>query len=206
MRYIHLNPVRAKLVKRPENHEYSSHRTYLGLDRAGLVDSEPVLRHFGATKKRAVEVYTRFVEGNLGEKSKDDYYRASEGRMLGSEEFVEEIRHRTGEHRLKQQPLERTSIEDLLSAAERTSGLARQELCSKSKDRRTVAAKEAVIVVGREHGIRNRDLAEALGIDASAVTRRLEAARARGAESADLILLRKALLQSRKIESQQSQA
>src|SRR6266576_1141057 len=53
VRYIHLNPVRAKMLKRPEDFEYSGHRAYLGLDKTGLVDTEPVLRHFGATKKRA---------------------------------------------------------------------------------------------------------------------------------------------------------
>jgi len=34
---------------------------------------------FRRTKKRAVEVFTRFVEAGLGEKSQDDYYRAVEG-------------------------------------------------------------------------------------------------------------------------------
>jgi hypothetical protein len=55
VRYIHLNPARAKLVKRPERFEYSGHRAYLGLDFTGLVDTEPVLRYLGATKKRAVD-------------------------------------------------------------------------------------------------------------------------------------------------------
>jgi hypothetical protein len=85
------------MVKRPEDYEYSGHRAYLGLDRTGLVDAEPVLRHFGASKKRAVEVYMRFVDASLREKSKDDYYRASEGRLLGSEEFIGEIRHRVAD-------------------------------------------------------------------------------------------------------------
>ena len=91
VKYIHLNPVRARIVKRPERFEYSGHRAYLGLDRSRLVDAEAVLRHFGGTKKRAVEVYTRFVESSLGQPSQDDYYRAAEGRLLGSEEFLEEI-------------------------------------------------------------------------------------------------------------------
>lgn len=181
------------MVKRPEDFEYSGHRAYLGLDKTGLVDTEPVLRHFGATKKRAVEVYIKFVEASLSERSQEDYYRAVEGRLLGSDEFMKEIRHRVGEHRAKRQAFEQISIDDLLSAAERSSGLTRQELCSKSKNRRTVAVKEAVIMLGREQGIRNRELAEALGIDASAVTRRVDAARARGTESSDLIRLRKAL-------------
>jgi putative transposase len=191
VRYIHLNPVRAKMVKRPEQYEYSGHRAYVGMDKTGLVDAEPVLRHFGGTKKRAIEVYQRFVDAGLGERSQDEYYRASEGRLLGSDEFLEEIRHRIGEHRAARAQLERTSIEELLRAAERSSGLRREELCGKSKDRKTVAVRESVIVLGRERGMSNRELAEGLGIDGSAVTRRVEAARLRGKESVELKRLRK---------------
>jgi hypothetical protein len=86
-----------------------------------------VLRHFGGTKTRAVEVYRRFVDAGLGESSQDEYYRASEGRVLGSEEFLEEIRHRVGDPPRAERAFERTSIEDLLNAAERSSGLSRQE-------------------------------------------------------------------------------
>ena len=53
--------------------------------------------------------------------------------------------------------------------------------------------KEAVIVLGRENGITNRAVAEALGLGASAVTRRVEAARLRGAQGSDLVKLRKPL-------------
>ncbi len=193
VRYIHLNPVRAKMVKRPEDFEYSGHRAYLGLDRTGLVDTEPVLRHFGATKKRAVEVYTRFVETSLTEKSQEEYYRAAEGRLLGSGEFLKDIRHRVGDYKASRQEFDSASIEDLLSAAEQSSGLTLKELCSKSKNRKIVSVREAVIVVGREQGLTNKRLAEALGIDASAVTRRVEAARARAVERSELKKLRKAL-------------
>ena len=193
VRYIHLNPVRAKMARRPEDYEYNGHRAYIGRDSSGLVDTEPVLRHFGGTKARAVEMYQRFVAAGVGEPSQAEYYRASEGQLLGSDEFLKEIKHRVGDHRVAPKTTERTSIEDLLNAAAKSSGLSRQELCSKSKNRVTVAVKESVIVAGREHGITNRELSVALGIDASAVTRRVEAARARGADSPDLVRLRKAL-------------
>lgn len=181
------------MVKRPEKYQYSGHRAYLGLDTSGLVDAEPVLRHFGGTKKRALEVYTRFVEASLGEPSQDDYYRATEGRLLGGEEFLDEIRHRVGDHLLTRKPFESTSIEDLLKAAAKVSGLSGQEVCSRSKNRKTVAVRDAVIVIGRERGISNRELAEALRVDASAVTKRVEVARVRGSDTSEMRRLRKAL-------------
>ena len=193
VRYIHLNPVRAKMVKRPEEYEYSGHRAYIGVDKSGLVDTEPVLRHFGGNKKRAEEVYIQFVESGLGQQSQARFYQAIEGRLLGNEEFLNEVKHRIGDHRKSPTAPERIDVDDLLSAATRCSGLSRQELCSRSKNRRAVAVREAVIVIGRERGITNRQLAEALGLDASAVTRRVEAARSRQNESPDVIALRKAL-------------
>jgi len=193
VRYIHLNPVRARIVKRPEKYQYSGHRAYIGLDTSGLVDVEPVLRHFGGTKKRAIETYTRFVEASMGEPSQDDYYRATEGRLLGGEEFLDEIKHRVGDHLAARKAFESTTIEDLLKAAAKSSGLSAQEICSKSKNRKTVAVRDAVIVIGRERGISNRELAEALRMDPSAVTKRVEAARVRAPETSAMKAFRRAL-------------
>jgi REP element-mobilizing transposase RayT len=190
VRYIHLNPVRAKMVKRPERFQYSGHRAYIGLDQSGLVDTEPVLRYFGASKKQAVEVYTRFVESALGEPSQGQYYRAAEGRLLGAQDFIDQVKHRIGDHKSVNHAFERTSVEDLLNAAAKSTGLTQQELSSGSRNHRTVAAREAVIVIGRERGLTNRELANALGIDASAVTRRIDVARARAVESDELRRLR----------------
>ena len=71
--------------------------------------------------------------------------------------------------------------------------MSRQELCGKSKNRRTVAVRDAVIILGRERGLSNRELAEALGVDGSSVTKRVDAARLRGLESAELEQIRKGL-------------
>jgi len=78
-------------------------------------------------------------------------------------------------------------------AAAKASGLSRQELCSKSKNRVTVAVRDAVIILGRERGISNRELAEALGIDGSSVTKRVDVACVRGVKSVELKRLRKAV-------------
>ena len=196
------------MVKRPEDYEYSGHRAYLGSDKSGLVDVEPVLRHFGGTKRRAVEVYTRFVESEIGQPSQEDYYRASEGTATGKRGVCGRDTPSCGRTPAGAKgALDRIGIEELLRAGVRSSGLSVEELCSQSKAPRTVAVREAVIVVGRERGLSNRELATGLGIDPSAVTRRVDAARGRDSESGEVIRLRKELRSKDQDEQcQQSQA
>jgi len=59
-RYIHLNPVSSGLVKRPEDYQFSSYRTYLGLDKIKWVDPSMVLDQFSSIKQ-----YKEFVENNM---------------------------------------------------------------------------------------------------------------------------------------------
>jgi len=66
----------------------------------------------------------------------------------------------------------------ILKAAETIRGVGAKS-CN-TKTRKTVAVKEAVIVLGSQSEIRNRELAAALGIDPSAVISRIDAARTRG--------------------------
>ena len=56
-RYIHLNPVRAGLVSRPEDWRYSSCREFYDIDSEKFVHKEIVLSQFGNAKE-----YRKFVE------------------------------------------------------------------------------------------------------------------------------------------------
>ena len=66
-----------------------------------------------------------------------------------------------------------------VSATEREKQFPTHPLDQQLERRGTVAIEEAVIVLGRRNGIRGRDLAAALGVGPSAVTRRIDAARSR---------------------------
>jgi putative transposase len=56
-RYIHLNPVRAGLVRRPEDWEFSSYRDFIGLRMGTLPKAEIVLEQFSSP-----DGYRAFVE------------------------------------------------------------------------------------------------------------------------------------------------
>ena len=183
VRYIHLNPVRAKMVSNPSGYGYSSHRAYLGLDEPGLVDIEPVLRLFGATKKLARERYERFVSASIKRGHCEEYYPAEDQRILGSEGFVEETKRRVGEIRrgagaaVKQSST--PELASLVDAVAKASGLTQEEICGSGKSKRIVMAKEAVIIVGRDLGARNAGLAKVMGVDSSVVSRRFDSGRLR---------------------------
>ncbi|MGH9872940.1 MAG: transposase [Pyrinomonadaceae bacterium] len=81
VRYIHLNPVRAGMVNQPEDYEYSSHRAYLGLAPAGIVDVDPVLRHFGVRKDVAGASYRQFAAAGIEQGHCEGFYAAEEGRV-----------------------------------------------------------------------------------------------------------------------------
>jgi REP element-mobilizing transposase RayT len=63
-RYVHLNPVRARLVIRPIEYPWSSYAIYLGVMRNHLeiVEPERILALFGSTHKEQTESYSQFVE------------------------------------------------------------------------------------------------------------------------------------------------
>jgi REP element-mobilizing transposase RayT len=64
-RYIVLNPVRAGVCPRPEDHPWSSYRGLVGLEPPLFEESEWLLAQFGQTRERAIENYIAFVEDAL---------------------------------------------------------------------------------------------------------------------------------------------
>ncbi len=63
-RYIHLNPVRANIVSRPEDYNFSSYKMYIGYDKERFIKTEDILRYFINTKCKR-EFYKDFVESSI---------------------------------------------------------------------------------------------------------------------------------------------
>jgi putative transposase len=92
-RYIHLNPVRAKMVQRPEEWPWSS---YAGYQRARAerdwVSYERVLAEFGGEAREARRQYARFVRAGLDDPPRSPWATALGGLIVGSERFAMRIR------------------------------------------------------------------------------------------------------------------
>lgn len=90
VRYIHLNPVRAKMVERPEDYRWSSHINYLG-NAAGLVERDFVLQIFSRNMTEAVSAYKDFIADRISEGFRRDLYKTKEQIFLGEEDFVQRV-------------------------------------------------------------------------------------------------------------------
>lgn len=67
-RYIHLNPVKAKMVDRPIEYPWSSYRVFMG-EEEGLVDSTIILNYFLG---KSSALYQDYVEGSFKGKISED--------------------------------------------------------------------------------------------------------------------------------------
>lgn len=62
-RYIHLNPVRAKMVERPDEYRWSSYNMYIGKYKEKIIESDKILAYF--KKENCRDLYRAYVESAI---------------------------------------------------------------------------------------------------------------------------------------------
>ena len=123
VRYIHLNPLRAGLVKDLKelgSYAYSGHSGLLGKKKRDFQDRKYVLGYFGQTERQAKKEYLSFVSKGIDQGQKPELVGGgllrsvggwkglkdaresgqrvkSDERILGSSEFVERVLREAGE-------------------------------------------------------------------------------------------------------------
>jgi hypothetical protein len=92
-RYIHLNPVRAGIVDRPDQYRWSSYVHYTGSRKSPeWLERDFVLSYFGRRISAAQKEYRSFVGSLVGEEYESPLQDVAHSLFLGSRDFVEEIK------------------------------------------------------------------------------------------------------------------
>jgi REP element-mobilizing transposase RayT len=93
IRYVHLNPVRAGIVKNPESYRWCSHRAYLGLEELSWITQESILSKFDSHENTSRTCYEQFIKKGLDENLNDTILKTGshEGRLLGTDDFVQRV-------------------------------------------------------------------------------------------------------------------
>ena len=93
-RYVHLNPVRAKIVNKPEQYRWSSYPSYIGLaPEEEWIEYSWILSRYGKRRRRAGKGYHTFVESGLKEEQWDPTDETFGGLILGKEKFVDQVKN-----------------------------------------------------------------------------------------------------------------
>jgi len=88
-RYIHLNPIRAKMVKTPEEYEWSSYRFYIGETKPPKwLYRDFILGYFGNKVSIAQKGYHNFVSLLINEKYDSPLDEVVSSTLLGSPGFI----------------------------------------------------------------------------------------------------------------------
>jgi hypothetical protein len=100
-RYIHLNPVRARIVKKPEDYPYSSLSAYVFPRSQAMVSRDLIWSLIARERKNAPKRYREFVETALAQKSRSPFEEVYGGVILGGASFVREVLQRLNDQSLR---------------------------------------------------------------------------------------------------------
>ena len=196
VRYIHLNPVRSKMVSDPGEYVWSSHRDYLnsGTARAAaMVQSEWILNQFAPTLGQARSKYLAFVLEGVGSGHRDEFYDVKEQRFLGDAPFVDMINRRLDLDPPRTVKVDLSAIEAAVSLLYKYPV---EGLYSRTKEHRGSFARAVVAYLGQELGaIKLNDVARRYGRDQVTLSLGIKRLRERLAEESDLSASIAALMQ-----------
>lgn len=92
VRYIHLNPVRARMVADPGAYSWSGHNAYLGLADWPWLTTDVVLSQFATQRCTATERYSRFVCDAIQDGQREEFHvGCNDSRVIGDDAFLQGI-------------------------------------------------------------------------------------------------------------------
>jgi hypothetical protein len=192
--YIHLNPLRARLVKdltELAGYQWCGHRSALGRYPDDILERAALLSHFGESEKSSLAKYTLVMEEKAAAAVRPDFsgggqqrssisgsavLRAfpaeekalSDQRILGESDFVESVLKAAGEAAKKEN---RTRAE-IMEEVEKATGMARAAILRPSRERKPAHARAIYCCRCKDEcGSSGTELKRELGINQGAVSK-----------------------------------
>jgi REP element-mobilizing transposase RayT len=179
-RYIHLNPVQAKIVAHPADYQWSSYPAFIGIVKPPeWMETSWLLSQFGSKRKRAISNYRDFVEKVDIEGLENPTKDLSSGFILGTPDFVTWVKEtflssRSDENEIPQlrQLKSRPNLENIIEAVCSEFNCEQEAILQKGRKRNL--ARDVAIYLAREStGETGKRLGEYFGnISGAAITTR----------------------------------
>ena len=168
-RYIHLNPVRAKIVKKPSDYRWSSYNAYLKAKSDDCVDIDQVKQRL----TMRLSNYRSFVEGN--QDCPDPFKKVYAGFMLGSVKFIKEKLNRLQTDVESKDFAHKRAVENTIEPETIIQAVAEYykkepEVLFKAKKKPLLAKKVAVYLLKKMTALTNKDIGSKFDISHSGVS------------------------------------
>lgn len=180
-RYIHLNPVRAKMVNKPEEYPFSSYRSYIFAERDNLVYRDRIWGMISKKKADGANRYRTFVNRAVGLRSENVLKDVYGGMILGKASFIREILGRFKEEDLQKEEISNRRFlkiqyeeEAIVQAICRYFDITREQVVKSSRENaeNRNARNIGIYLIKKYTGMTNRQLGELFGgISYSAVAK-----------------------------------
>lgn len=171
IRYIHMNPVRAGLVRTPPQWKWSSHRTYMGRATTPLVHTSEIMSHFKKTGRVGFEAFIR--DRDAITLAQNQFYPGERFPALGGKTFLKELPHSKEPRRRKMlDGVKRLSIAQVSDQICAKRNMDSSELSSRLRNRVLSAVRSEVAYAAvRFCGISQSKVAEFFQMSPPGVTR-----------------------------------
>jgi REP element-mobilizing transposase RayT len=164
IRYIHLNPIRAKLVHKPDDYPYSGHREYCGARVSDVAEPSRILDMLGGRAG-----YRKFIREGIKDGHQEEYYDVIDQRFLGDERFAEKLKVMVEEE--QETPKPRRPIMAALRSSARVLEVELSVLCGADRSWQTSRRRALVAyVLLRRCGYKLKEVAKCLGRDLATVS------------------------------------
>lgn len=170
VRYIHLNPLRAGLVRDLETYPWSSHRAYLGLEELPWLTTDWIFSILspGKNVKEARKKYRAFIDAGRDEGYRKEFHSGGpdDGRLLGKDTFVSRVLKKAGEKRRSN-----VTPDQILTHLCEIYGIQKENLLSGSRSHLLAEARGiAALIVRETPGLTMSALAEKLRVGLPALS------------------------------------
>lgn len=173
-RYIHLNPLRAGVVRDLGEYMWSSYNDYMSKRKEKeWLNRKWILSQFSNREDASIKAYKKFVEDKEG-LNESPFKRAIAGFILGSEEFLKKIRDESGERRDREIPEIRKirkflGIQDIVEIVARILNIEIDEIKRKCK-RNNNAKKICFYLIRRHTSFSNQKIGDYFGVGYTGVS------------------------------------
>ncbi len=177
--YIHLNPVRARIIDDVSKYEWSSYHDYIySKKKNSWLDSDAVLKEYGEEKKGSKREYRKLLREISG-KEKEFLEDLKYGAILGSEEFIAWAQKKFIDHTgkkdsellLKKQVSDSGILNKVIEEIVSSYKIEKEDLLTR-KRRIPVEARDAgMYILKTKTGLKNREIGDVFGVSESAVNK-----------------------------------